>query len=130
LKEQSATTGHTVFWLGAPKDQQLELTIGADNNVQIRYLPKGAEAGSADRYVTAASWPTPDPFGLATGAAQRNGGMSQKAPRGGIYVTNSDTPTNAFAAWPDSTALAEIFSPKSGDAWRLMTSDELQVLQP
>jgi hypothetical protein len=130
LRAETAGVGHTVYWLGERSGTQMELTVGADQSVQIRYLADGTEAGSTDSTLTAASWPLADALDQAQAAAKRDGGMSQKGPGGALYVTNTDTPNNAFLAQPSSTALGEVFSPKPGAAWQMVTSDKVLVLQP
>lgn len=130
LRAETAELGHTVYWLGERDGTDMELTVGDDKSVQIRYLPDGVEAGSEDSYLTAASWPLANAKGQAETAAKRDGGMSQDGPDGTIYVTNTDTPNNAFMAKPSSTALAEVFAPKPGLAWKIVTSEKETVLQP
>jgi hypothetical protein len=131
LRSQAAATGHTVYWAGKAKGKDLELTVEADNTFKLRYLPRGASAAStAQRQVAVVSWPLANPLAQARTAAKRKGAMSQDAPGGGIYVTNTDTPNNAYLALPDTSALGEVFSPAPGVAWTTLTSDRVTVLQP
>lgn len=130
LREQTAEVGHTVYWADQIKGRAIELTVGADNSVQIRYVPEGTEPGAAQPYLTVASWPLADVMELARTATKRDGAMSRKAPDGGLYVTNTSSPNNAYLAQPAATALGEVFAPVNGVAWRTLTSDRVLVLQP
>lgn len=130
LLTETAGVGHTVFWMGERRDTSLELTVGADQSVQIRYLPAGTDAGAASSHLTVASWPLVDPVSQVKAAAKRDGGMSEKGPDGALHVTNTDTPNNAFLGLPDSTALGEVFAPDPGVAWNMVTSDKVLILQP
>lgn len=130
LRAETARVGHTVYWL-PPQGRVMELTIGEEANVQIRYLPPDAvqpDPGTA--HTTVSSWPMADPLAEAQKKAGSQAAMSQDAPSGGLYVTGSDSPYNAFIGEPKATALGEVYDPRPGRAWRDVTEGKVSVLQP
>ena len=130
LRAETARVGHTVYWM-PPEGRSLELTIMSDGTVHVRYFPAGADQpGSQTPETTVSSWPMSDPLARAQTSAASEGAMSQETAGGGLYVTGSDSPYNAYVAEPNATALGEVYDPTPGKAWRDLTGGKVTVLQP
>ena len=64
LARAEASLGHDIYWAGPKANHAYELTIGANGNTFVRYLPPGVAAGDPRAYLTVASYPLRDAFAV------------------------------------------------------------------
>lgn len=129
LKAETANVGKTVFWAKKVPGTVLELTIHADNSVMVRYLPEGKNPPvGTGSYLSIVSWTDADAWDRLGRAMARTGAKTAKAPAGTRYVTNADTPNNAFMAIEGQPVLIEAYAPSAGAAWTLISTGQVVPL--
>jgi hypothetical protein len=126
LRDLSTELGHPVYWLGERPGTEFELTREANGDVYIRYLNGDAEAGDPrPRFVTVGTYPLED----AVAAVKRAAAGAETKPlpiaHGGYAFVNPDSPDSVYFAYPGANYQVEVFSPKPGEALRLVTSGKL-----
>lgn len=127
--DAASTVGHAVYWAGEREGTQLELTVGADGSVFVRYLPAGASAGVEAPYLTVATYPDANAYANLTEAAKQPGAASVKYAGGALAVASSETATNVNFGFENAGIQIEVFSPATGEAWSLIESGAVvQVL--
>jgi hypothetical protein len=122
LEQLAAGLDTPVYWAGETDDARYEVTRLADGTVYVRYLPDGAEPGSARTYLTVATYPRPSAFSEIQQASREDGADVFPVGVGGIAVVRPSTPSSVNFAQPTVGAQIEVFSPKAGEARRLVES--------
>lgn len=128
LKDLATSAPSPVFWAGEIPDTQLEATVAGTGAVQVRYLPKGSEAGTTDLALTIVSWPSPDAWTMVTEAAKEEGARSGESGNS-RYVARAGSTTNAYLANQGVSTLVETFSPTDDVAWTLVSTGGLEMIE-
>jgi hypothetical protein len=123
VQAQQVALGRPVYWAGKPEAKQsLELTVGADGSNTVRYLSgKKVDAGSAR---AVAMYPMPQAYQAAQAAARQPGAMSEKV-ADGLVVGKTSNAYNGYLAVKGLPFLIEVFDPRPGQAWKLLTSGKI-----
>jgi hypothetical protein len=119
------TLGHSLYWAGDQGLSTYELS-GTKPNTYIRYLPSGVAAGSTDQYLTVATYEQQNAYQGLESAAKVKGAKSEKLKGGSLVVQPGDKPKSAYFAFPQANLLMEVFDPKPGHAYELITSGVIQ----
>lgn len=130
LKQVPDQVGNPIYWAGEAPGKDLELTIGADRAVYVRYLPKGTPAGvDKPAFLTVATYPRPDAYALVQAGGSRPGAVAVEDAGGALVTTESQQSTNAYFAFEGTPLLVEVFDPKPGKAFEEIQSGRVQLVQ-
>ena len=80
-----------------------ELTQTPSNRIFVRYLPQGAELGTADPYLFVATFPVDDAFPVTQAEARKPGAVTIPIANGGVAFYTRAAPTNVYIAFPGRT---------------------------
>ena len=112
----ATSVGHPIFWVGPRAGMTYELTQSSNGNIAIRYLPAGVKLGSANPYLTVATYPFAGAYPALQVVGAQKGATPVTLPNGGLAVVSSSQPDNVHAAFPNVDYQAEIFDPTAGAA--------------
>ena len=118
--------GETFYWAGVRPETRIELTA-PDGTVFIRYLPSGEKAGSAAPALTVATYPRSNAFDEVSRAAEGADVTKLDLPRGGLAVVDEKTRTNVHLAYPGQPYQVEVYSPRVGEAERLVANGTVRL---
>lgn len=123
IAELEDALGHPIYWAGEQPPDRLELTREADDNVFLRYLPPGVEAGDARQdFLTVGTYPFVDPVaGLRRTAAESDSSL-QTAAGGATVLVNPTSPGSVYLAYPGSDLQIEVYDPAPRRALKLIRS--------
>ncbi len=115
-----------VYWIGPVVGERYELTRTTANNVYVRYLPPGVQAGTAEgQYPLVATYPLKG--ALASLKASHDGPpLTVAGGKGGIAEVERKSPTNAHVAFPHVNYQIEVYNPYAPAARKLATSASLR----
>ena len=113
-----ADSSETFYWAGVRNGTRIELTA-RDGTVFIRYLPPGEPAGSTAPTLTVATYPRSKAFDEVSRAAKGENVTKLELPRGGLAIGETRG-TNVHLAYPDQPYQVEVYSPRVGEALRLV----------
>ena len=119
-------SGQTFYWAGVRTGMRIELTA-PDGTVFIRYLPSGEQAGSAAPALTVATYPRSNGFEEVSRAAEGADVTKLELPRGGLAVVDETTGTNVHLAYPGQPYQVEVYSPRVGEARRLVANATVRL---
>ena len=127
LRQVPQQLGHLVYWAGDIPGKSLELTLTEDQTVYVRYLPKGAQAGTADKaFLTVATYTRPDAYELVQKGASQPGAISAQDTGGALVAARGKTAKNAYFAFEGAPLLVEVFDPDPGKAFDEIQSGRIQ----
>jgi hypothetical protein len=125
LRALGVSKQQPIYWVGPQRNVRYERTTVGDSRVLVRYLPKGAEIGSATPYLTVGTYIVPDAYAAARRAASRAGAVPIKVATSAIAFSTKARPLNAWIAYPGSRFQIEVFDPKPGRARSLVASGKV-----
>lgn len=111
LAELSEELGYPIYWAGERESAMYELTVTADGQVFVRYLPPAAEVGASSGALTVATYPVADAYRITEQGASGEDSTVVKVPGGGIATFKKGTTTNVYLAYPDEDVQVEVYSP-------------------
>ena len=129
LRRAAAATSFPVFWSGRRPGTRLEVSRAADGTFFLRYLPDGFQSGDTRAALTVATYPRAEAFAEVTNAAGGKGTARIELPGGGIAVHDPGRPTNVHFAYPGQAYQVEVFSPRPGEARRLVQTGTVRPIQ-
>jgi hypothetical protein len=110
-----------IYWAGARSGTTYEVTHIPGGRTFVRYLTAGVKVGDPRaQFLTIATYPEKDALSQVKGAGSRSGIVKLKLDDGGLAVLDPSRPTSVFVAFPDVDFQIEVFSPKKGEARRLV----------
>jgi len=129
LEQLAGTLKHPIFWAGEKPGYTYELTRTSNDNVYVRYLPKGVHVGDkrAD-FLTVGTYPDKDPMQSISAALKRKGTTRFALPGGGVAVQYAAHPTSVYFAYPNSSLLLEVFEPSPAQARAVVRSGAIRPL--
>jgi hypothetical protein len=127
LHALAAALGRPVYWAGPERGVTYEFTETADRRVYVRYLPPGVEAGSANPYLTVASYPVANAYAETAAAARKAGAVNLHLKDGGIAFYSRARPTNLYLAFPNTDVQIEVFDP-AGKARALVAGGSIRTV--
>jgi hypothetical protein len=128
LSDLASKDDHPIFWAGdQPGTSDLELTQTADGNVYVRYLTGNAPIDTPKpSYLTVGTYPFPDAYHALKVVADEPGAVTKDVADGGLAVTNTNSPTSVYLAYPDQEFQVEVYDPDPTKALDLVTSGDIQ----
>jgi hypothetical protein len=115
-----------VYWNGVDSHTDYEVTLSPGGTTYVRYVPKGTPAGSKQEYLTVATYHSAhDISSLLTGDASAK---RTDAAGGAIIVTTDRAPLSAYFSFPKANFQVEVFSPRSGEAKKLVESGHVALV--
>lgn len=127
LTELEDSLGHPVYWAGERPGERLELTVEADGNVLLRYLPAGASPGEHPAaFLTVGTYPVPGAQAALRRTARGTGTEVEPLADGSIALGNPDSLGSAYLAYPDSDLQIEVFDPRPGRALSLIRAGTIR----
>jgi hypothetical protein len=126
LSALADSLGHPLYWAGPEDGAELEVRRTTDGQVYVRYLTGGAEVGDprAD-FLTVGTYPFKDAAATLEEQATRPGALHNTTPDGGVVVTNEDSPTSVYVAYPGEDLQVEIYDKDAEQAFKLATSGDI-----
>lgn len=115
--------GHPVYWAGPEDGAELEITRTGPEQVYVRYLTDGAEPGDpSNAFLSIGTYPFPDAIAELERLAEKKGALTNETPDGGMVVTNEDSASSVYIAYPGEDLQIEVFDPDPARAFLLATS--------
>jgi hypothetical protein len=128
LKNLAVSLGHPIFWLGPKKGSAYELSRTSSGTIFLRYLPRGVAVGSADPYLTVATYPFPGAFTAIQAVAGQSGSTRLKLAHRGLAVISTGYPESAHVAYPGLDYQVEVFDPTPGNATAMVAAGQLRAI--
>jgi hypothetical protein len=124
LQTLAAAVPQPIYWAGARRGYLYELTRTTRNDVYIRYLPPGVDAGAKGaNYLTVATYP----FSDALSALQKvSNGKGIPIAGGGLALVDESYPNSVHLAYPDVDYQVEVYDPSPARAREVATSGVVQ----
>jgi hypothetical protein len=124
LVDFSKDLDQPIYWAGEqPGTTDIELTQTQDGNVYVRYLSRDAAvANTKPSFLTIGTYPFPDAYHALKVIGDRPGGEVQRIEDDGLVVTNSNSPTSVYLAYPGKDIQVEVYDPNPSKALDLVTS--------
>ncbi len=119
LQTLVAALHRPIYWAGAQAGKTYELTQAANGDVYLRYLPRGAEIGTKQPYLTVGTYPVANALGLIASGASRPGSVRVPIDGGTAYYSTKD-PNSVYLAFPGANYEIEVFSPSAAEALSLV----------
>jgi hypothetical protein len=125
--ELANSLGHPIYWAGSIPGDQLEVTQAAGDNVYLRYLPEGVEAGSPNSsFLTIGTYPVPNAQEALARAASKAGSTLSHVAGGGLAFVNPEKSTSVYLAYSESDLQLEVYDPAPGAALGLVHSGKIR----
>ncbi len=118
------------YWAGPRDGVSYEFTETADRKIFVRYLPTGVAAGSAEPYLTVASYPVANAYAVTRTAAGRPGSVRLSGKRGGIAFYSKERPTNVYIAFPRGNTQVELYAPEPRVLRQLVAAGRIRPVSP
>jgi hypothetical protein len=115
----TSSLGHAVYWAGPQANTTYELTISSDGHTDVRYLPKGVQAGTTGGYLTVATYPIADAY-ATTSAISGDNISTVTLPNNGIAKYQTSNDSDIHLAYQGVNAQVEVFDPTPGAARTLV----------
>lgn len=107
-----AELGVDVYWAGPVDGAKYTLSVPAEGQAYVRYLPNGEGINdTAANYVVIATYATPDAFASTQAAGNQTNGVTFINAQGAAVFYSKETPTNVYVAYPNINFQIEVFSP-------------------
>jgi hypothetical protein len=130
LEEVAAGIDQPVYWAGEQEDKRYELTETADGNIFIRYLDPDVEVGSTEvASLTVGTYPLENAYGATQKAGREKGALKGETPDGGLVVTNQNSASSVYIAYPGTDVQIEVFDPNPQVAFETATSGDIEPIQ-
>jgi len=130
LEQLAGTLRHPIYWAGDKTGYTYELTRTKNDNVYVRYLPKGVQVGdSRANFLTVGTYPQANPMRTISAALKRKGTTRFVVPGGGVAVQYAAHPTSVYIAFPGSNLLIEVFEPAPAQARAVARSGAIRPLR-
>jgi hypothetical protein len=128
IADLASENDQEIFWAGdQPGTTDIELTQTKDGNIYLRYLTGDAPiATPKPSYLTVGTYPFPDALDALEVIAKRPGAVTEDIDNGGLAVTNRDSPTSVYLAYPGQNFQVEVYDPDPERALDLVTSGDIQ----
>jgi len=128
LKALPATVGHTVYWAGPKRADTYEVTQTTSGQVYVRYLPRGAQVGTKDPYLSVATYPFSGALAAIQAVSKKPNQATIKVPGGGLAVYDRKHPKSIHLAFPGSDFQIEVFDPSPVKARRLVAAGRIAAI--
>lgn len=126
LLKTAATTRDPIYWAGTRPGTRYELTRTRRHKSFVRYLPDGVDAGDErPGFLTVATYPQSRAYTVAAKSSRRAEMARAATPSGGLATWSRRRPNHVYLAYPGTDQLIEVFSPRGGDARRLVLAGEI-----
>lgn len=127
LASLSESLGQPVYWAGAQGAKQFDVTRQGEERIVVTYRPAGG--GGTDGALTVGTYRLDDAQAAIRRAARADTATLHRLPRGGLAVSDSARPTNAYFAYPKEPYQVEVFDPKPGRALRLVLAGRVEPVR-
>jgi hypothetical protein len=125
LKSLAASLDHPIYWVGPKKGYKYELTRTSQDQLYLRYLPRGVKVGTKKPYLTVATYPFAGAFGAILAVAKHKNTVLIKLADGGRAVIDASNPKSIHLAYPGSNYEIEVFDPSAARARQIVSSAKL-----
>ena len=130
LSELAADTATPIYWVGEREGVDYEVSETSSGRVYVRYLEAGAKAGDERaEFLTVGTYPSPNAVVALRRAARtlRNAELG-RTDDGAVLLIDPSSPNNAHLAYPGTDLQIEIFSSEPGEALRLASRAQVQLV--
>lgn len=117
LRDMAAERG-PIYWAGERADTDYEVTVTPEGSTFIRYLPHGADVGTAQEYLTVGTYVSVDGYD-ALASANADDADVAVARSGAVIVTFHEAPKSTFFSFPKAGFQVEVFAPEPGQAQQM-----------
>lgn len=126
LREAAAKSHGPIYWAGTRPGTRFELTQTRQGKFFVRYLPEGVEAGDKrPAFLTVATYPQRHAYAVAEKSSRRGAMVGAPTPSGGLATWSRKRRSSVYLAYPGTDQLIEVFSPRPGDARRLVLAGDI-----
>jgi hypothetical protein len=127
LSALAANLAHPSYWAGEQSGTRLELSRTKDARIYVRYLTGNAQIGVPKAgYLTVGTYPVTDAYSALQSLAEKPGAIVKDVADGGLAVTQANTATSVYLAYPDQDIQIEVYDPDAAKAMDLVTSGAIQ----
>jgi hypothetical protein len=113
----------SAYWIGPEANAKYALTITADNQVFVKYLPNGVGLGDlAPKYRVIATYPEAAAYDITRAAGTQATAVAFINADGAAIYYSKNRDTNVYVAYSGIPFEIEIFDPKSESALELATT--------
>jgi hypothetical protein len=116
-----------LYWAGRQPDVSYELTQTPDGRVYVRYLPSGAQVGSAQPYLTIGTYPVANAYATTRAASQKPGSVVIEIP-GGVAFYSRRRPTSVYIAYPGVNEQVEVYDPSPARAHDVVAQHQIRAV--
>jgi hypothetical protein len=126
LEEIAEDAEGPIYWAGERPGTLLLYERTEDGLVYVRYLTSEAEAyDPSTSFLTVGTYRVDDAVKRLEEVAGGQNTVRNDLPGGGLVVINTEQPTSAYVAYPDTEEQVEVYAPDPGRAIRVATSGEI-----
>lgn len=126
LRETASKARQPLYWAGTRPGTRFELTRTRGGKSFVRYIPDGVEAGDKrPAFLTVATYPQPDAYSVAYKSSRGAAMLREPTPSGGLATWSRKRRSSVYVAYPGTDQLIEVFSPRAGDAQRLVLAGDV-----
>lgn len=120
LMTVAGQVGHPVYWAGRKAGYTYEYRRDRDDNIFIRYLPRGTPVGANGRFLGIGTYRLADAYAAIQRAARNKNSVTVNLPKGGLAVYSRLRPTAWWFADPGSHYQVGVFAPTASAARKLV----------
>ena len=117
-----------VYWAGGMGTRRLALT-STPTATFVRYLPAGAQSGTAGSSLTVATYPLADAYSTAIRRSRVDGMTWRRLAGQGVAVWSVQQPTSVYLAWRGTPSLVEIYAPTAAEARAVALSGRVRPVR-
>jgi hypothetical protein len=122
--------GRPFYWAGRRDGVSYEFTETAEGRIFVRYLPAGVKAGSAEPYLTVATYPVANAYAITRRAAVHPGAVRLTGKDGAVAFYDKQKPTNVYLAFPRGNVQIELYAPTPRGLRELVTGGRIHPVGP
>jgi hypothetical protein len=127
LRTLAAAVGQPIYWAGERDGDFYELTRTSKNQVYIRYLPPGIQAGTnGGKYLVIATYPFANAYRALQEVAQGHG---IRLPGGGLALVDQAYAKSVHLAFPNVDYQVEVYDPSPARARAVAASGRVQPVR-
>jgi hypothetical protein len=129
LVEVEESLGYPIYWAGPRRATGLELSLEGDGSAFVRYLPDGVDVGDPrPSFLVVGSYPIADAAAALRRTAKKEGVDVAAGPGASVLVERPSAPGSVYLAYPGTAVEVEVFSPRKGEARRLVESGAIEAV--
>jgi hypothetical protein len=120
---RASAVGQPFYWAGPKKGFHYEFQRLSNDNIYVRYLPKGVPAkGKPGKLLIIATYPMSHAY---TRLIKGAGGRGVAGPHGSFVWVRTGAPQSVYVTWPHVPYEVEVYNPNPRKSARIAESGEV-----